>query len=156
MLFDLETTGINIANDRIVEIAIVKRLPEGRTEEQRWLVNPECPIPAEATAVHGITNEQVADAPTFKDLAPTIRDFIKDCDLAGYNSDRFDIPLLAEELSPRRHGHLILKTSKLSMCKPFSIKWNSAPCLPPINFIVKKNSIMLIRPWPIPKPHTRC
>lgn len=95
--FDLETTGINIANDRIVEIAIVKRLPEGRTEEQRWLVNPECPIPAEATEVHGITNEQVADAPTFKDLAPTIRDFIKDCDLAGYNSDRFDIPLLAEE-----------------------------------------------------------
>ncbi|MFZ9057803.1 MAG: 3'-5' exonuclease [Flavobacteriia bacterium] len=95
--FDLETTGINIANDRIVEIAIVKRLPEGRTEEQRWLVNPECPIPAEATAVHGITNEQVADAPTFKDLAPTIRDYIKDCDLAGYNSDRFDIPLLAEE-----------------------------------------------------------
>ena len=95
--FDLETTGINIANDRIVEIAIVKRLPEGRTEEHRWLVNPECPIPAEATAVHGITNEQVADAPTFKDLAPTIRDFIKDCDLAGYNSDRFDIPLLAEE-----------------------------------------------------------
>jgi len=95
--FDLETTGINIANDRIVEIAIVKRLPEGRAEEQRWLVNPECPIPAEATAVHGITNEQVANAPTFKDLAPTIRDFIKDCDLAGYNSDRFDIPLLAEE-----------------------------------------------------------
>ncbi len=95
--FDLETTGINIANDRIVEIAIVKRLPEGRAEEQRWLVNPECPIPAEATAVHGITNEQVADAPTFKDLAPTIRDYIKDCDLAGYNSDRFDIPLLAEE-----------------------------------------------------------
>jgi DNA polymerase-3 subunit epsilon len=95
--FDLETTGINIANDRIVEIAIVKRLPEGRTEEHRWLVNPECPIPAEATAVHGITNEQVADAPTFKDLAPTIRDYIKDCDLAGYNSDRFDIPLLAEE-----------------------------------------------------------
>ena len=95
--FDLETTGINIANDRIVEIAIVKRLPERRTEEQRWLVNPGCPIPAEATAVHGITNEQVADAPTFKDLAPTIRDFIKDCDLAGYNSDRFDIPLLAEE-----------------------------------------------------------
>lgn len=95
--FDLETTGINIANDRIVEIAIVKRLPEGRAEEQHWLVNPECPIPAEATAVHGITNEQVADAPSFKDLAPTIRDFIKDCDLAGYNSDRFDIPLLAEE-----------------------------------------------------------
>ena len=95
--FDLETTGINIANDRIVEIAILKRKPDGSVEEKLWLVNPECPIPPEAAAVHGITDEKVADAPTFRMLAGTIRDFIRDCDLAGYNSDRFDIPLLAEE-----------------------------------------------------------
>jgi len=95
--FDLETTGINIANDRIVEIAILKRKPDGSVEEKLWLVNPECPIPLEAAAVHGITDEKVADAPTFRMLAGTIRDFIRDCDLAGYNSDRFDIPLLAEE-----------------------------------------------------------
>lgn len=96
--FDLETTGINITNDRIVEIAIFKVYPNGNKESKTWLVNPTIPIPAETTAVHGITDEKVANEPTFATLAPAVYNMIKDSDLAGFNSDRFDIPLLAEEL----------------------------------------------------------
>lgn len=96
--FDLETTGIDICKDRIVEISIFKVYPNGNKESKTWLVNPEMPIPAVVTAVHGITNEKVANEPTFNQLAPQVYSMIKDSDLAGYNSDRFDIPLLAEEL----------------------------------------------------------
>lgn len=96
--FDLETTGINISKDRIVEISILKVFPNGNKESKTWLVNPEMPIPAETTAVHGITNEKVANEPTFKDLATDINRMISGCDLAGYNSNKFDIPLLAEEM----------------------------------------------------------
>ncbi|MEN9335209.1 MAG: Exodeoxyribonuclease 10 [Bacteroidota bacterium] len=96
--FDLETTGIDVARDRIVEISIVKVFPNGNKECRTWLVNPTIPIPPQATAVHGISNEKVANEPTFKELAPQIHAMIKDADLAGFNSDRFDIPLLAEEL----------------------------------------------------------
>lgn len=96
--FDLETTGIDVARDRIVEIAILKVFPNGNKESKTWLVNPERPIPPQATAIHGITDEKVANEPTFKELAPHIYTMIKDSDLAGFNSDRFDIPLLAEEL----------------------------------------------------------
>jgi len=96
--FDLETTGIDVARDRIVEISILKVYPNGNKESKTWFVNPGIPIPAQATQVHGITNEQVANEPTFKELAPLIYQMIKDSDLAGYNSDRFDIPLLAEEM----------------------------------------------------------
>ena len=96
--FDLETTGIDISKDRIVEIAIFKVFPNGNKESKTWLVNPTIPIPAVTTAVHGITDEKVANEPTFAELASTIYNMIKDSDLAGFNSDRFDIPLLAEEL----------------------------------------------------------
>jgi DNA polymerase-3 subunit epsilon len=96
--FDLETTGTDICKDRIVEISIYKVFPNGNKENRTWLVNPEMPIPAVTTAVHGITNQKVANEPTFKELSHTIYNMIKDSDLAGYNSDRFDIPLLAEEL----------------------------------------------------------
>lgn len=96
--FDLETTGTDISKDRIVEIAIVKVFPNGNKESKTWLVNPTVPIPASATAIHGITNEKVAQEPTFKELAAQVHSMIKDADLAGFNSDRFDIPLLAEEL----------------------------------------------------------
>lgn len=95
--FDLETTGTQIANDRIVEIAILKVYPNGDEESRTWKVNPEMPIPAVTTAIHGISNDDVKDAPTFKELAPKVMEMIKDCDLAGYNSMKFDIPLLAEE-----------------------------------------------------------
>ncbi len=96
--FDLETTGIDVARDRIVEIAIFKVYPNGNKESKTWLVNPTIPIPVYATEVHGITNEKVANEPTFKELSGQIHNLIKDSDLAGFNSDRFDIPLLAEEL----------------------------------------------------------
>lgn len=96
--FDLETTGIDVARDRIVEISILKVFPNGNKESKTWLVNPGISIPEHATAVHGITNENVANEPTFKELAPQIFAMIKDSDLAGFNSDRFDIPLLAEEM----------------------------------------------------------
>ena len=96
--FDLETTGIDVARDRIVEISIFKVFPNGNKESKTWLVNPTIPIPAQTTAVHGITDEKVANEPTFKELATQVHNMIKDSDLAGFNSDRFDIPLLAEEL----------------------------------------------------------
>ena len=96
--FDLETTGINIAKDRIVEISILKIFPNGNKESKTWLVNPEMEIPPEVIAVHGISNEKVANEPTFKELSKEIYAMIKDSDLGGFNSDRFDIPLLAEEM----------------------------------------------------------
>ncbi len=96
--FDLETTGTNVAKDRIVEISILKILPNGNKESKTWLVNPEMAIPEEVVAIHGITNEKVAEEPTFKELSKEIYSLIKDSDLAGFNSDRFDIPLLAEEM----------------------------------------------------------
>ena len=98
VFFDLETTGINIATDRIVEISILKIFPNGNKESKTWLVNPEIKISEEAVAVHGITNEKIASEPNFKQLAFQIHEMISDSDLAGFNSNRFDIPLLAEEL----------------------------------------------------------
>ncbi len=96
--FDLETTGINVAKDRIVEISILKVFPDGREEEYTQRINPTVPIPAATTAVHGISDADIADAPTFAQKASEIHNLIKDSDLAGFNSNRFDIPLLAEEL----------------------------------------------------------
>jgi len=94
---DLETTGVNLGHDRIVEIAIVKILTDGTRSVKRKLINPEISIPPTSSAVHGITDEMVKDAPTFKQLAQEIKQMLDGCDLAGYNSNRFDIPLLVEE-----------------------------------------------------------
>jgi DNA polymerase-3 subunit epsilon len=94
---DLETTGINISTDRIVEIAIVKISPDGSRLVKRKIINPTIPIPQGATDVHGITNEMVKDAPTFKQASNEIKQFIEGCDIGGYNSNRFDIPMLVEE-----------------------------------------------------------
>ena len=102
--FDLETTGIDVAKDRIVEIAVVKIYPNGNKESKTWLVNPTIPIPPQTTAIHGISDEKVANEPTFNELAPHVYNMIKDSDLAGFNSDRFDIPLLAE--------HFLMKTTQ--------------------------------------------
>ncbi|SDX50876.1 DNA polymerase-3 subunit epsilon [Lutibacter oricola] len=98
IFFDLETTGINIAKDRIVEISILKVSPDGTEETKTWLVNPEMEIPKEASDIHGITNEKVVTEKTFNELAPEVSKIIEGCDLAGFNSNRFDIPLLAEEM----------------------------------------------------------
>ncbi len=96
--FDLETTGTNVSKDRIVEISILKVNPDASRESKTWLVNPEMPIPTGASEVHGIYDEDIANAPTFKEIAPKIMEMINGSDLAGFNSNRFDVPLLAEEL----------------------------------------------------------
>ena len=94
---DLETTGISITNDRIIEIAIVKIAADGTRLVKRKLINPGMPIPAGSTAVHGITDEMVKDAPSFKQVANECKQFMDHCDIGGYNSNRFDIPMLIEE-----------------------------------------------------------
>lgn len=98
VFFDLETTGINITTDRIVEISYLKVYPNGKEVSTTYLVNPERPIPAESTAIHKITDEMVKDKPTFKELAKIIAKDLEGCDIAGYNSNRFDVPLLMEEI----------------------------------------------------------
>ena len=94
---DLETTGVNLSRDRIVEIAIVKVMPDGSRVSKRKILNPEMPIPIQSSDIHGITDEMVKDAPTFKQSANEIKQFLENCDLGGYNSNRFDIPVLMEE-----------------------------------------------------------
>ncbi|MDD3078830.1 MAG: 3'-5' exonuclease [Paludibacter sp.] len=98
VFFDLETTGTNIVKDRIVEISYHKVSPNGREETKTMRVNPEMPIPKASSDIHGITDADVADCPTFKEIAKEVVRDIEGCDLAGYNSNRFDIPVLAEEL----------------------------------------------------------
>jgi DNA polymerase-3 subunit epsilon len=97
VFFDLETTGINVASDRIVEISWLKIMPSGQEVSHTQLVNPTIPIDPRATAIHGISDEDVKDKPTFKEIAKSIVREFEGCDLAGYNSNKFDIPLLAEE-----------------------------------------------------------
>lgn len=97
VFFDLETTGTNITHDRIVEISIIKVMPNGEEVEYTYRINPEMPIPAEATAVHHITDEDVRNEPTFKQRAKELAKIFQGCDIAGFNSNRFDMPLLAEE-----------------------------------------------------------
>ena len=94
---DLETTGVSLSTDRIVEIAIVKILPDGSRQVKRKLLNPGIPIPKESSDIHGITDDMVKDAPTFKQAGNEIKMFMENCDLGGYNSNRFDIPMLMEE-----------------------------------------------------------
>ena len=97
VFFDLETTGIDIAKDRIVEISMVKVMPNGEEIVKTRRINPGMPIPPESTAIHGITDEDVKDCPKFKEIAKSLAAQIEGCDLAGFNSNRFDIPMLAEE-----------------------------------------------------------
>ncbi len=97
VFFDLETTGLNFTNDRIVEICMVKIKPDMSRESKTKYINPEMPIPAFTTAIHGITDEKVKDAPTFQQVANEIRQFMDGCDWAGYNSNKFDIPFLMEQ-----------------------------------------------------------
>jgi DNA polymerase III subunit epsilon len=94
---DLETTGINVSADRIVELSVLKISPNGKEEWMSTRINPEVPIPAKVTAIHGITDNDVANSPTFREVAKNLADFLEGCDLAGYNAVKFDIPVLAEE-----------------------------------------------------------
>lgn len=97
VFFDLETTGLNITRDRIIEISLLKVYPNGKQEVKTRRLNPEMPIPPQSTAIHGITDEDVQDCPTFKQVAKSLADQLEGCDLAGFNSSRFDVPMLAEE-----------------------------------------------------------
>lgn len=95
--FDLETTGINVVKDRIVEICIIRVNTDGTEDVKTLRINPTVPIPAQASEVHGIYDADVADKPTFAQVGKELATFLKDCDVAGYNSNKFDVPLLAEE-----------------------------------------------------------
>lgn len=97
VFLDLETTGINVSADRIVEISLLKISPNGKELWMTTKVNPEIPIPPKVTAIHGITDEDVANSPTFREIAKKVVSFMEGCDLAGYNAIKFDIPVLAEE-----------------------------------------------------------
>jgi len=97
IFFDLETTGMNIASDRIVEFSYLKIYPDQREEVKTFRVNPSIRIPEEATAIHGISNDDIKDAPMFNEIAKTLVNIFEGCDFAGYNSNKFDLPLLAEE-----------------------------------------------------------
>lgn len=97
VVFDLETTGMNINKDRIVEICLLKILPNENEELRTYLVNPGIPIPPEVTEIHGITDEKVKNKPGFKEIANELNNFLKDCDFGGFNSNKFDFPLLVEE-----------------------------------------------------------
>ena len=97
VVFDLETTGLDLVNDRIIQLSYIKVYPDGNEERENLFVNPEKPIPAEVVALTGISNEDVEKAQTFKELAPTLNEKFKGCDFAGFNSNHFDIPMLAEE-----------------------------------------------------------
>ena len=96
-VFDLETTGIKVATDRIVEISIVRQQVDGTVKIKTMRINPEMPIPPEVTEIHGISDEDVKDCPTFRQVARELAQFLDNCDLAGYNSNHFDIPMLVEE-----------------------------------------------------------
>ncbi|MDR3245828.1 MAG: 3'-5' exonuclease [Prevotellaceae bacterium] len=97
IIFDLEATGLNLVSDRIVEISIIKVFPNGEEETKTRRINPCIPIPAEASAIHGITNEDVKDCPTFREIARSLAGYIEGCDLVGYNLFKYDVPLLVEE-----------------------------------------------------------
>jgi len=97
-IFDIEATGLDISNDRIVEIAILKVDPDGTQTKFLKRINPEIPIPAESSAIHGIFDKDIKNEPTLKDILKELEDFITGCDFAGFNSNKFDLPMLAEEL----------------------------------------------------------
>ena len=148
VFFDLETTGTNINSDRIVEICYLKVYPNGNEETKTMRINPEMHIPEEASAVHGIYDEDVAECPTFKEVARNIANDIEGCDLAGFNSNRFDIPVLAEEF--------LRAAASLWMYRLSSTKWSSAHCLPLISSIAARTWKTPIRRKPIRVPLTRC
>ena len=137
VFFDLETTGTNINTDRIVEICYLKVYPNGNEESKTLRINPEMHIPEASSAVHGIYDADVADCPTFKEVAKNIARDIEGCDLAGFNSNRFDIPVLAEEFL-RAGVDIDMTKRKFVDVQVISTKWSNAPFRQPTNSIAKR------------------
>ncbi|MDR0790112.1 MAG: 3'-5' exonuclease [Bacteroidales bacterium] len=128
VVFDLETTGVIVGHDRIIEVCLLKVMPNGTEEEKTIRLNPQMPIPPEATAIHGITNEDVYNKLTFEEVAQELLDFIGRADLAGFNSNRFDVPMLVEEFLrvgvefPLRGRRLIDAQNIFHKMEPRSLK----------------------------------
>ena len=155
VFFDLETTGTNISRDRIVEISIVKVMPDGTEIVKTRRVNPEMPIPAEATAIHHITDDDVRNEPTFRQIAKSLAQLFIGCDIAGFNSNRFDIPLLDQEFQ-RADVDFDFSKARFIDVRPYSIKRNRALSSLPIVSIVEKNSKTPTAPVPTQWQPTKC
>ena len=153
-IIDLETTGVNVATDKIIEIAIVKLLPDGTTLNKRKFINPQIPIPKPSSDVHGITNEMVKDAPVFKQIANEIKQFLDNCDLGGYNSNRFDIPMLVEEFL-RTGLDFSMEGRKLVDVQKIFHSWNKEHLQQPINFIARRSLSMHIAQKQMQWPHSK-
>ena len=142
IVFDLETTGLDLVKDRIIQLSYIKVFPDGKEERENLYINPEREIPHEVEELTGITNKDVTAAPTFKEKAADLADKFKGCDFAGFNSNRFDVPLLAEEF--------------LRAGIDFTTRWNDAILLQLMSFIVGgrwKTTSRLIRPMRIRRLH---
>ncbi len=137
VFFDLETTGVDPAKDRIVEISLAKVMPDGSQETKTRRLNPEMHIPEAASAIHHIYDQDVADCPTFQMIAKSLWSYIEGCDLAGYNSNKFDIPVLVEEFL-RAGIDVDLKNAVSSTCRTFSTRWNNARWSPHTNSTARK------------------
>lgn len=134
VFLDLETTGVDPAKDRIVEISLVKVMPDGSQEVKTRRLNPEMHIPEAASAVHGIHDEDVANCPTFREISKSLWSYISGCDFAGYNSNKFDIPVLVEEFCGQGSMWIWINAVS-SMCRISSTAWSSGPWLPPTSSI---------------------
>lgn len=124
VFFDTETTGVDVTNDRIIEISLLKLFPYGQEEIKTFRINPGIPIPAAATAIHGITDEDVKDKPSFAQLAPTLLEILKDSDLCGYNLLKFDFPLLRMEFS---RNNIEFNTLGINLIDPLRIFTKNEP-----------------------------
>lgn len=155
VFFDLETTGTNINTDRIVEICYLKVYPNGNEETKTMRINPEMHIPEASSAVHGIYDADVADCPTFKEVAKNVARDIEGCDLAGFNSNRFDIPVLAEEFL-RAGVDIDMTKRKFVDVQVIFHKMEQRTLRLPISSIAKRVWKTPIRPRPIHVPLMRC
>ena len=155
IFFDLETTGVDTARDRIVEISMIKIMPDGEEITRTRRLNPGMPIPAEATAVHGITDEDVKDAPTFAQVARSLEQFIRGCDFRRIQLNRFDLPVLVEEFL-RAGVDVNLKRRRFIDVQNIFHRRSSVRWWRPTSSIATRNSTTPIRPRPTRAPPTRC
>lgn len=146
IVFDLETTGLDLVNDRIIQISYIKIHPDGKEERNNIFVNPGKPIPQDVTALTGISDDDVKDSPLFKDIAVKLSENFRNCDFAGFNSNHFDIPMLAEEFL-RAGIDFDFSRCRLIDAQTIFIRWNGAILQRPISSIVvekwKKTSVLI-------------